>query len=84
MDGTPRKQATINHKSQPENVEEDISDRREDGAEIDSVSSNLSMLHLNSTSRLIRSNFAAFVTYRRLDGLNRKGGTKSSLRFAIT
>jgi hypothetical protein len=84
MDGTPKEHALlINHKSKAETVEEDMSVYRDVGIEIDSVSSNLSMLHLNTTSRLIRSNFAAFETYRRLDGLNRKG-TKSNLEFAKT
>lgn len=80
MNGAPRKHATVNHKSLTETIEEDMSNCREVGMEIDSVSNNLSMLHLNTTSRLIRSNFAAFEAYT---GLNRKGGTKSSLEFAI-
>jgi hypothetical protein len=83
MDGTPQEHAIINRKSRTETDDENMSGCREVGMEIDSVSSNLSMLHLNTTSRLIRSNFAAFETYRRLDGLNRKG-TKSNLEFAKT
>lgn len=84
MDETPRKLATIHNNSLTELVDEDVSNYLDVGTDVDSVSSHLGMLHINTTSRLIRSNFAAFETYRRLDGLHRKGGKKSSLLFNLT
>lgn len=37
--------------------------------EVDDVSNNLSRMVINTASRLIKSNSAAFETFRRLDGL---------------